>query len=233
LFAPESLNACYRTLEPKRKAVRPVCKSNSVPLLPLSRLLMVARSNILVRRRKPGSHTSDSHSSLEHVLAGVSDVIPLPSTSLSDGPNLEPDIHGWASQLLLWIGAYRATKDAYVEIICSFPKWRHTQTQSYRNQSSLNCSRNAATFMEPAGSLPCSQGPSTGPYPETYKSSPHPYKISLDVILSPKSPRSLLFSFKTKILLEFFRLFSFHWRKNENRLIISPCCPCVLVIKPE
>jgi hypothetical protein len=28
--------------------------------------------------------------------------------------------------------------------------------------------------MEPEGSLPCSQGPSTGPYPEPDQSSPYP-----------------------------------------------------------
>jgi histone-lysine N-methyltransferase SETMAR len=36
-------------------------------------------------------------------------------------------------------------------------------------------SRTPQHFMEPEGSIPCSQGPSTGPYPEPYQSNPlHP-----------------------------------------------------------
>jgi len=31
-----------------------------------------------------------------------------------------------------------------------------------------------AHFMEPEGSLPCSQQPATGPFPEQDESSPHP-----------------------------------------------------------
>jgi hypothetical protein len=39
-------------------------------------------------------------------------------------------------------------------------------------------------FMEPQGSLPCSQEPSTGQYPEPYQSTPyHPILISLTSIL--------------------------------------------------
>jgi len=37
----------------------------------------------------------------------------------------------------------------------------------------LSLSKNSLTFMEPADSLPCSQGQATGPYPEAYASSPH------------------------------------------------------------
>jgi len=35
-------------------------------------------------------------------------------------------------------------------------------------------SRNSPLFMEPEGSLLCSQGPTTGPYPEPDESNPEP-----------------------------------------------------------
>jgi hypothetical protein len=48
--------------------------------------------------------------------------------------------------------------------------------------------------MEPEGSLPCLQGPSTGPYPEPDQSSPyHPIqlsKIHSYIILPPTSMSS-------------------------------------------
>jgi len=41
--------------------------------------------------------------------------------------------------------------------------------------------------MEPISSLPCSQGPTTGPYPEPDESSPHPhnlFQIRLNITLN-------------------------------------------------
>jgi hypothetical protein len=37
--------------------------------------------------------------------------------------------------------------------------------------------------MEPEGSLPCQQEPTTGPYPEPDESGPYPYHVSLRTIL--------------------------------------------------
>jgi hypothetical protein len=37
--------------------------------------------------------------------------------------------------------------------------------------------------MKPEGSLPCSQEPTTGPYPEPDESNPHPYTVSLRPVL--------------------------------------------------
>jgi hypothetical protein len=45
--------------------------------------------------------------------------------------------------------------------------------------------------MEPEGSLPCSQGPSTAPYPEANQSNPyHLSKIHFNIILPPTSRSS-------------------------------------------
>jgi len=51
--------------------------------------------------------------------------------------------------------------------------------------------------MEPESLLPCLQQPTTGPYPDTDESSPHPYtlfKVHFNIIL-PSMPWFLPFSF--------------------------------------
>jgi hypothetical protein len=76
--------------------------------------------------------------------------------------------------------------------------------------------------MEPEGSLPCSQEPSTGPYPEPDQSSPYNPILSLVrpiLILSTRLglglPRGLFpYSFPTKILYAF----PFFYRFSENRV---------------
>jgi hypothetical protein len=48
-----------------------------------------------------------------------------------------------------------------------------------RSRQLCSYSRTSQNFMEPEGSLPCSQEPSTGPYPESDQSNPYHTILSL------------------------------------------------------
>jgi hypothetical protein len=58
----------------------------------------------------------------------------------------------------------------------TLPLHHETET-SFRSCHLLNYSRNSQNFVEPEGSLPGSQEPSTGPYPESDQFSPLPPHI--------------------------------------------------------
>jgi hypothetical protein len=69
----------------------------------------------------------------------------------------------------------------------------HVAETLLRRRQSLNYPRISQNFMESEGSLPCSQNPSTGPYPEAdHSSAYHPIqaKIHLNIILQPTSRSS-------------------------------------------
>jgi hypothetical protein len=51
------------------------------------------------------------------------------------------------------------------------------------DDNTLSSSRNSPPFMEPGGSLPCSQEPATRPYPETDEYCPHPHPVYIRSIL--------------------------------------------------
>jgi hypothetical protein len=76
----------------------------------------------------------------------------------------------------------------------NFYNYLHGTESFLRSQQVLSYSRNSSHFMEPEGSSPHSQQPSTCPYPEPDRSSlcPHPAhfsKIHFNIIF-PSTPRS-------------------------------------------
>jgi hypothetical protein len=78
---------------------------------------------------------------------------------------------------------------------------------------SLFWSRNSLPFVKPEGSLPCLQGPATGPYREPDKSGPHPKPYFLRSIatiyahLRLRLPTGIVrSSFPTKLFIHFLSL---------------------------
>jgi hypothetical protein len=67
--------------------------------------------------------------------------------------------------------------------------WLHGVV-SLRIRQSLSYSKMSQHFMEPEGSLPCSQEPSTAPYPEPDQSSPSYFSKSHFNIILPRTSMS-------------------------------------------
>jgi hypothetical protein len=89
-----------------------------------------------------------------------------------------------------------------------------------RSRQLCSYSRTSQHFMECEGSLPCSQEPSTGPYPEPDQSSPYHFTTSLSTHLRLGLPSGLFLSgFPTNILYAFlFSPFVLHAQPTSSPL---------------
>jgi hypothetical protein len=86
-------------------------------------------------------------------------------------------------------------------------------------------SRTSQHFMEPEGSLPCSQEPSTGPYPQPYQSNPHHAILSLKIHFNIVHSRTSWFS-----QWSFFFWLSHQYPIRIPLLIIHATCPTHLIL---
>jgi hypothetical protein len=80
--------------------------------------------------------------------------------------------------------------DGQIYIVESTYSLTHGAQPFLRSRQFCNHSRNSQHFMEPKGSLTCSQGLSTGPYPEPDQFNPyHPIPSKLNLLVAKiKSP---------------------------------------------
>jgi hypothetical protein len=84
----------------------------------------------------------------------------------------------WSCRLLRFLGVQPIQTQCPATNTCHFwpvPWLTYAAEPFLRSCQLCSHSRTSQDFMEPEGSLPCSQQPSTGPYPELDRSSPkHP-----------------------------------------------------------
>jgi hypothetical protein len=80
----------------------------------------------------------------------------------------------------------------YTAVTCQWVSLTHHGAESFLRSSQLcSYSRTSQHFMEPEGSLPCSQQPSTGAYPEPEQSNPcHPILSLYDPFNTVHPPTS-------------------------------------------
>jgi hypothetical protein len=104
----------------------------------------------------------------------------------------------------------------------------HGTQPFFRSRQLCSHSRTSQHFMEPEGSLPSSEEPSTGPYPETNKSNPqHASYLSKPILILSTHlrlglPSGLLPSgFPTNIL--YALLFTVDWKNNSEKNVKETC----------